>query len=413
MTDFYTFVNQQEKELAGYFTKAEEIAEFNQLKVLNAMQNNQLSEHHFAGTTGYGYDDLGREALEGIYAKVFKAESALVRPQMVSGTHALACALFGNLLPGDTLLSVTGPPYDTLHGVIGIRPQPGSLAEYGINYIQVDLTPEGKFDYDKIAEAIEKHKPIKMAAIQRSKGYAWRPSFTVSEIGELINFIKNIDESIICMVDNCYGEFVERTEPVEVKADMAVGSLIKNPGGGLAPCGGYIVGKESYVKNSANRLTAPGLGKKVGPTLGLTAALLQGLFLAPQVVEGSVRGAILAAAVFDKLGFEVLPGPKDPRADIVQAIKLKSEEKVLAFCRGIQKAAPVDSFVTPEGAPMPGYERKVVMAAGAFIQGSSIELSADAPLVPPYIVFMQGALTRYHAKIGIVSALKELMEGQA
>ncbi|MCL2422092.1 MAG: methionine gamma-lyase family protein [Defluviitaleaceae bacterium] len=402
------FVNKIEQEMAVYLEKVSQIAEHNQLKVLHAMQENRLSEAHFASTTGYGYNDLGRDALEAIYAAVFKAEAALVRPQLVSGTHALATALFGNLRPGDVLLSVTGAPYDTLHSVIGIKPTSGSLAEYGIVYDQVDLTSEGDIDYDKIAAAFS--KPIKMAAIQRSKGYEWRPSFTIAEIQRLIAFIKEISPDTICMVDNCYGEFVEYTEPVEAGADMAVGSLIKNPGGGLAPVGGYVVGKRQFVEGAAARLTAPGLGMEVGPTLGLTASLLQGLFLAPQVVEGSIRGAILAAAVFEKLGYPVLPGPTDARADIVQAIKIGSAEGVLAFCRGIQQAAPVDSFVTPEGAPMPGYAHQVVMAAGAFVQGSSIELSADAPLRPPFNVFLQGGLTRYHAKIGVIYALQSLIE---
>ena len=406
------FVNKAEQEMAFYLNEAKDIAEFNQLKVLRAMQENRLSEAHFAATTGYGYNDLGRDALEAIYATIFKAEAALVRPQLISGTHALAAALFGNLRPGDVLVSVTGAPYDTLQSVIGIRPAPGSLAEYGVTYRQVELTANGSFDYKKIAEALEctESKSVKMAAIQRSKGYAWRPSFTVSEIRELIEFIKSINQDIIVMVDNCYGEFVECDEPVEAGADMAVGSLIKNPGGGLAPVGGYIAGARRYVEMAATRLTAPGLGMEVGPTLGLTAPLLQGLFLAPQVVESSVQGAILAAAVFEKLGFPVLPGPRDIRTDIVQAIKLGSADKILAFCKGIQRAAPVDSFVTPEGASMPGYDHQVVMAAGAFVQGSSIELSADAPLRPPYNVYLQGGLTRYHAKFGVIYALQSLME---
>ena len=409
--DASKLINQIESEMSPFLEKADEIAEFNQMKILRAMQENRLSEAHFAPSTGYGYNDLGREALENIYASVFKAEAAMVRPQMVSGTHALTCALFGNLRPGDTLLYVTGAPYDTLHGVIGLRPASGSLAEYGVNYKQIDLTPEGGPDYDEIARALSKPGSAKIAAIQRSKGYAWRHSFTVSEIGQIIKFIKNISPDTICMVDNCYGEFVEYSEPTEVGADMAVGSLIKNPGGGLAPAGGYVVGAAEYVEAAAVRLTAPGLGREVGPTLGITSAFLMGLFLAPQVVAGSVRGAALAAAVFDKLGYPVLPGPKEPRADIVQAIKLGSAEKVLAFCRGIQRAAPVDSFVTPEGAPMPGYGHDVVMAAGAFIQGSSIELSADAPLKEPFIVYMQGGLTRYHAKIGVLYALEEVGGG--
>lgn len=411
MNEVADFVNQVEAEMDSCMNAADQVAEYNQQKVLNAMQENRISEVHFASTTGYGYNDLGRDALESVYATIFKAEAALVRPQMVSGTHALATALFGNLRPGDVLLSVTGVPYDTLQAVIGIRPALGSLAEYGISYRQVDLTTEGGFDYEGILSALSDVK-VKMVAIQRSKGYAWRPSFTVNQLEELISFIKGISPDIICMVDNCYGEFVEYAEPIEAKADLAVGSLIKNPGGGLAPAGGYIVGKASYVENAATRLTAPGLGMEVGPTLGITSTLMQGLFMAPQVVANSVRGAILAGAVFKKLGFSVLPNPLDVRADIVQAIKMDSAQGVLAFCKGIQKASPVDSFVVPEGAYMPGYDHSVVMAAGAFIQGSSIELSADAPLIPPFIVYMQGGLTRYHTKIGVMYALQELIEAR-
>lgn len=408
MPDPIELVNQMEEEMTPFLLESDKIAEHNQQKVLSAMQENRLSEAHFASTTGYGYNDLGRDTLEAIYASVFNAEAALVRPQMVSGTHALACALFGCLRPGDTLLYANGAPYDTLHGVIGIRPMPGSLAEYGVKYQQVDLTPGGGFDFEKIEASLEASFPIKMVAIQRSKGYSWRPSFSAAEINGLIRFIKDRSPSTICMVDNCYGEFVERDEP---QADMVVGSLIKNPGGGLAPVGGYIAGSRTCVEEAAYRLTAPGLGTEVGPTLGLTSHLLQGLFLAPQVVGGSIRGAILAAAAFENLGYEVLPGPRDARADIVQAIKLGSEDRVTKFCRGVQKAAPVDSFVVPEAASMPGYDHRVIMAAGAFVSGSSIEFSADAPITPPYIVYMQGGLTRYHAKIGVISALKELMEG--
>ena len=402
MDEITEFISRAEEEVAPQLAAADKIAEFNQLKVLKAMQNNRISEAHFAATNGYGYNDMGRDALEDVYAEIFKAEAALVRAQMVSGTHALAVALFGNLRPGDTLLSVTGAPYDTLHSVIGIRPAEGSLMDYGVKYKQVE------FDYDAIGLALAE-KP-KMAAIQRSKGYAWRPSYTIAEIAELIAFIKNISPETIVMVDNCYGELVEQKEPVEVGADLTVGSLIKNPGGGLAPAGGYIVGGRKYVEAAASRLTAPGLGFEVGASLGLTAIIMQGLFLASAVVEASVRGAILGAAVFKKLGFPVLPEPLEPRTDIVQAVKLGTADKVLAFCRGIQKAAPVDSFVTPVAAPMPGYGHDVVMAAGAFVQGSSIELSADAPLKEPYIVYMQGGLTRYHAKIGVEYALRELVE---
>jgi len=401
MDDITRFINEQLASLFGQLAEAEGIAEFNQLKVLRAMQENRISEAHFAATNGYGYNDLGRDALEDVYATIFKAEAALVRAQVVSGTHALALALFGNLRPGDTLLSVTGAPYDTLHSVIGIKPTEGSLQDYGVTYKQVE------FDYEEIGRALFE-KP-KIAAIQRSKGYAWRPSYTIAQIAELIAFIKKASPDTIIMVDNCYGEFVERLEPIEAGADMAVGSLIKNPGGGLAPVGGYVVGGKKYIEAAASRLTAPGLGLEVGPSLGLTGVLMQGLFLAPQVVEASVRGAVLAASVFEKLGFPVLPSPSETRTDIVQAIKLGSAEAVLAFCRGIQKAAPVDSFVTPEAAPMPGYSHNVVMAAGAFVQGSSIELSADAPLKEPFIVYMQGGLTRYHAKFGVECALREII----
>jgi len=394
-------VNECEKELNELLQETDRTAEYNQLKVLTAMQENRLSDAHFAATTGYGYNDLGRDVLEAIYASIFRAEAALVRPQMVSGTHALAAALFGNLRPGDTLLYVTGAPYDTLHAVIGIRPAAGSLAEYGVKYQQVE------FDYDEITKALQSTK-VKMAAIQRSKGYAWRPSYTIAEIRKLIAHIRTVSPHTLIMVDNCYGEFVEEEEPIEAGADMAVGSLIKNPGGGLAPVGGYIAGTRECIEGAAARLTAPGLGAEVGPTLGLTSQLLQGLFLAPQVVGGSVRGAVLAANVFEKLGFSTLPRYNDKRTDIVQAIRLGSPEAVLAFCRGIQRAAPVDSFVTPEAAPMPGYDHEVVMAAGAFVQGSSIELSADAPLREPYNVFLQGGLTRYHSKIGVMYAVTEI-----
>ncbi|MCL1988805.1 MAG: methionine gamma-lyase family protein [Firmicutes bacterium] len=402
-------VEQAEIAILPYLKEPSQIAEFNQLKVLQAMQQAKVSDAHFNTATGYGYNDLGRETLEQVYANVFRTESALVRPQLVSGTHALAVAFFGNLRPNDTLLYVTGAPYDTLHKVIGIKPADGSLAEFGVQYQQVDLLPNGAIDYPSLSAKLTSQK-IKMVAIQRSKGYAWRHSLTISEIAQLIKFIKNISPATICMVDNCYGEFVEPTEPTEVDADIVVGSLIKNPGGGLAPVGGYVVGKKKYVESAATRLTAPGLAMEVGPTLGLTSAILQGLFLAPQVVESSIIGAIIAAKTFENFGFEVLPTATEKRSDIVQAIKLGSENAVLAFCKGIQQAAPVDSFVVPEKAAMPGYSHQIVMAAGTFIQGSSIELSADAPLKPPFIVYMQGGLTRYHAKIGVIYAVKSLLE---
>ena len=400
-------VSKTESEIAPLYTQADEIAAVNQLKILTAMQECRLSDTHFNDSTGYGYNDEGRDVLEEIYAKVFKTEVALVRVQMVSGTHALAAALFGNLRPGDTLLSPVGKPYDTLESVIGIRPAPGSLAEYGVNYRQVDLLENGAFNYEEIRAALAA-KP-KMVTIQRSKGYAWRPSFTVQQIRELIQCIRNASPHTIILVDNCYGEFVQTEEPSE--ADLIAGSLIKNPGGGLALGGGYVAGKREFVEAAAARLTAPGIGSAVGPTLGMTRSLLQGLFLAPQVVSGSVKGAVLASALFSHLGFATNPAESDIRSDIVQAIELKTQENVLAFCAAIQKAAPVDGYVTPVPAPMPGYGHDVVMAGGTFIQGSSIELSADAPMRPPYIVYFQGGLTAAHSKTGVICALDALFKG--
>ncbi len=390
------------------FSSIDAVAEYNQLKVLKAMQENRVSDVHFAATTGYGYNDLGRDTLEDVYASVFHAESALVRPQLMCGTHALTVALAGNLRPGDELLSPVGKPYDTLEGVIGITPSRGSLAEYGITYAQVDLLPNGDFDYEGIKNAINER--TKMVTIQRSKGYDTRPTLSVTRIGELIAFIKNIRPDIICMVDNCYGEFVETIEPTDVGADLCVGSLIKNPGGGLAATGGYIVGKEEYVEMAAFRLSSPGLGKEVGATLGINSQLYQGFFMAPTVVAGALKGAIFAANVYEKLGFPVIPNGTESRHDIIQAVTLGSPERIVAFCKGIQAAAPVDSFVTPEPWAMPGYNSDVIMAAGAFVQGSSIELSADAPIQPPYAVYFQGGLTWYHAKFGIMMSLQKLYE---
>lgn len=390
------------------FDKIDQIAEYNQMKVIKAMQDNRVSDVHFAATTGYGYNDIGRDTLEAVYASVFHTEAALVRPQLTCGTHALSTALAANLRPGDELLSPVGKPYDTLESVIGIQPTKGSLAEYGITYAQVDLLPNGSFDYEGIKKAINER--TKMVTIQRSKGYQTRPTLSVAQIGELIAFVKSIKPELICMVDNCYGEFVEITEPSDVGADLCVGSLIKNPGGGLAPIGGYIVGKEEYVENCAYRLTAPGLGKEVGATLGLNNQLFQGFFMAPQVVSGALKGAIFAANAYEKLGFPVIPNGTEPRYDIIQAVTLGSPERIIAFCKGIQAAAPVDSFVTPEPWAMPGYHSEVIMAAGAFIQGSSIELSADAPIEPPYAVYFQGGLTWYHAKLGILMSLQKLYE---
>lgn len=399
---------QKESELKEQFQKVDDITEYNQLKVLSAMQKNKLSDIHFAATTGYGYNDLGREVLENIYADVFHTESGLVRPQITCGTHALTVALAGNLRPGDELLSPVGMPYDTLQGVIGIRKERGSLSEYGITYRQVDLLPEDKFDYDGIEKAIT--EKTKLVTIQRSKGYQWRTSFSVAQIKELISFVKSIKKDVICMVDNCYGEFVDIQEPSEVGADLVVGSLIKNPGGGLAPIGGYIVGKQEFVENAAYRLSSPGLGKEVGATLGITPSFIQGLFMAPQVVGGSVKTAIFASKLFEDIGFQVLPKYNEKRADIVQLIQMNSAENVIAFCQGIQKGAPVDSYVTPEPWDMPGYGCPVIMAAGAFVQGSSIELSADAPIKPPYHVFMQGGLSWHHGKIGVMIGLQTMIE---
>ena len=402
------FSIETENQLLERFRKLDDIAEFNQLKILKAMQDNRVSDIHFAATTGYGYNDIGRDTLEQVYADVFHAEDALVRPQLMSGTHALTVALAGNLRPGDEILSPVGKPYDTLEGVIGITESKGSLAEYGITYAQVDLLPDGGFDWDGIKSAINPR--TKLATIQRSKGYADRPTLSVERIGELIRFIKEQNPNIICMVDNCYGEFVETIEPTDVGADLCVGSLIKNPGGGLAPTGGYIVGRREYVENAAYRLSSPGLGKEVGATLGLNATLYQGFFLAPQVVSGAIKGAIYAANLYERLGYSVLPNGTEERYDIIQAVTLGSAEAVIAFCKGIQAAAPVDSYVTPEPWAMPGYQCEVIMAAGAFVQGSSIELSADAPIKPPYTVFFQGGLTWHHAKFGILMSLQKLYE---
>ena len=390
------------------FDAVDKVAEHNQAKVLWAMQKNKVSAACFVGTTGYGYDDFGRDNLERVYADVFHTEAALVRPQITCGTHALTVALSANLLPGDELLSPVGMPYDTLQEVIGIRPSPCSLAEYGVTYRQVDLLPDGGFDYENIAKAIGPE--TKLVTIQRSKGYATRPTFSVKQIGELIAFCKNIKPDLMVMVDNCYGEFVETIEPSDVGADMTVGSLIKNPGGGLAPIGGYIVGTKTCVERCAYRLSAPGLGQEVGANLGLMTALYQGFFLAPTVVAGAEKGAIFAANLYEPLGFRCVPGAQESRHDIIQAVELGSEESMIAFCKGIQAAAPVDSFATPWPSDMPGYEDRVIMAAGAFVQGSSIELSADGPIRAPYAVYFQGGLTWYHAKLGILMSLQKMVE---
>ena len=390
------------------FAEVDKIAEYNQAKVLRAMQKNRVSAACFAATTGYGYDDVGRDNLEQVYADVFHTEAALVRPQITCGTHALTVALSANLLPGDELLSPAGGPYDTLEEVIGIRESPCSLKEYGVSYRQVDLLPDGTFDFENIRKAI--NEKTKVVTIQRSKGYATRPTFSVKQIGELIAFVKEIKPSVVVMVDNCYGEFVETIEPSDVGADMTVGSLIKNPGGGLAPIGGYIVGTKACVSRCAFRLSAPGLGQEVGANLGLMPAFYQGLFLAPTVVAGAEKGAIFAANLYEPLGFRCVPNATESRHDIIQAVELGSEQAMIAFCKGIQAAAPVDSYATPLPWDMPGYEHQVIMAAGAFVQGSSIELSADGPIRPPYAVYFQGGLTWCHAKLGILMSLQQLVE---
>ena len=402
------FCLEVEASLKDRFEKLDEVAEYNQMKVLAAMQKHRVSAECFNGTTGYGYNDLGRDTLEEVYATCFKGEAALVRPQITCGTHALALALMSNVRPGDEILSPVGKPYDTLEEVIGIRPSKGSLAEYGVTYAQVDLLADGGFDFDGIRNAINDR--TKLVTIQRSKGYASRPTLSVERIGQLISFIKEVKPDVICMVDNCYGEFVEKREPLEVGADMIVGSLIKNPGGGLAPIGGYIVGKKECVENAAYRLTSPGLGKEVGASLGMMQSFFQGFFLAPTVVNAALKSAIFAANVFERLGFAVIPNGSESRHDIIQAVTFEKPEGLIAFCQGIQAAAPVDSYVTPEPWDMPGYDSQVIMAAGAFVQGSSIELSADGPLRPPYTAFFQGGLTWYHGKLGIMMALQKLYD---
>ena len=394
------------KGLEKRFERIDETAEYNQLKVIDAMQKARVSEACLLGTTGYGYNDLGRETLEKVYANIFKTEDALVRPQITCGTHALALALMSNLRPGDELLSPVGKPYDTLEEVIGIRPSRGSLSEYGITYRQVDLLPDGEFDFEGIKGAI--NEKTRLVTIQRSKGYETRKTLSVERIGELIGFIKDIRPDIICMVDNCYGEFVQRIEPSEVGADLVVGSLIKNPGGGLAPLGGYLAGKKECIENAAVRLTSPGLGREVGATLSVLPSFYQGLFLAPTVTAAALKGAIFAAALYERQGFEVIPSSSEERYDIIQAVVLKKPEALEAFCRGIQAAAPVDGFVTPEPWDMPGYDSQVIMAAGAFVSGSSIELSADGPMREPYAVYFQGGLTFPHAKLGMLKSLQEV-----
>lgn len=406
-----SFSNDVLKEIEGRFTQIDTVAEINQLKVIHAMQKNRVSENHLWGSTGYGYNDSGRDTLEAVYADIFHTEDALVRSQITCGTHALTIALSAILRPGDELLSPVGKPYDTLEGIIGIEgtKTKGSLREFGVSYRQVDLIGDSEFDYDGIRKAI--NEKTKLVTIQRSKGYAMRKTFSVKQIGELITYIKGIKPDVICMVDNCYGEFVDTIEPTEVGADLCVGSLIKNPGGGLAPLGGYIVGKKELVELAAYRLTAPGLGKEVGASLQVNPSFYQGLFLAPTVVASALKSAIFAANLYEKLGFVASPGGKEERNDIIQAIAFGSAERIIAFCQGIQQAAPVDAYVLPEPYAMPGYHSDVIMAAGAFVQGSSIELSADAPIEPPYSVYFQGGITWPHGKLGIIKTLQNMIDG--
>ena len=406
--DVFELGEKTEKTLEERFKKLDQVAEYNQLKVLNAFRSHRVSEAHFVPTTGYGSDDLGRDTLEEVYAEIFGAESALVRAQLVSGTHALSTALSGNLRPGDELLYISGGPYDTLEGVIGIRKERGCLFEYGVTYNQVELLDGGEFDFDKIKAAI--NNKTKIVAIQRSRGYSTRPTLSVEKIGKAVEFVKSINPKLICMVDNCYGEFVEEIEPTQVGADMIVGSLIKNPGGGLAPIGGYIAGTYECVENAACRLTAPGLGKELGANLGVNRSFYQGLFLAPTVVASSLKSAIFASCIYENLGYETFPGSSEERYDIIQSINLLEPKALCAFCEGIQAAAPVDSYVKPEPWAMPGYDSDVIMAAGAFVGGSSIELSADGPMKEPYSVFFQGGLTWYHAKLGIMLSLQKIYD---
>lgn len=404
--DVLIYSQSKEKEIKERFDDIDAVAEYNQIKVLNAMRKAKLSDSDFVCATGYGYGDISRDKLEEIYAHAFNTEAALVRPNLISGTHSLATALFGLLRPGDELLSPAGALYDTMEEVIGIRKSVGSLKEYGILYNQVDLIDNNEFDYDSIKSAIKGN--TRVVIIQRSKGYSSRRSFSVESIGNLISFIKNIRNDIVVLVDNCYGEFVEIIEPTDVGADVMVGSLIKNPGGGLAPIGGYIVGKEEYINKISYRLSAPGLGREVGASLGISKSMIQGFFMAPTVVASALKTALFAAKLYQDLGYEVFPRYEEKRADIIQSIILGSEDKLLKFCKGIQSASPVDSFVIPIGGYMPGYESDVVMAAGTFVQGASIELSADGPIREPYAVYFQGGLTYAHGKYGIISSLNEI-----
>jgi len=400
------------KDVEEEFKYYDEIREYNQLKILHAFQQERISDSHFTNSTGYGYGDIGRDSLDKVYARVFNCESALVRPHFVNGTHAIGAALFGNLRPKDTMLSICGTPYDTLHNIIGISGSKniGSLAEYGVNYKQINLTEDGKIDFEAIKKHLEEDKTIKLVHIQRSTGYGWRKSLLVSEIGEIISFIKGINPNVICFVDNCYGELIDKYEPTDVGADLIAGSLIKNIGGGIAPTGGYIAGKQKYVEQAAYRLTVPGIGGECGSTFGVMRLLYQGLFLAPHIAMEAVKGAVFCSRIMELAGFEVLPKFNDRRSDIIQAVKFNDEEKLINFCKGIQAGSPIDSFVQCEPWDMPGYNDQVIMAAGAFIQGSSIELSADAPIREPFIAYLQGGLTFDHAKIGVLISLSKILK---
>ena len=408
--EIFSLYNTALKDVEEEFKIYDEIRELNQLKVLNALQEERISESHFTNSSGYGYGDIGRDSLDKVYARVFNAESALVRPHFVNGTHAIACAIMGNLRPNDTMVCISGKPYDTLHNIIGIGEEKriGSLKEYGVNYKQVDLV-DGKFDEDKIISLLKEDKSIRLVHIQRSTGYGWRNSFLVSEIGDIIRKVKEIREDVVVFVDNCYGEFIDTIEPTDVGADLIAGSLIKNIGGGIAPTGGYIAGKEEFVTQASFRLTTPGIGGECGSTFGVMRQFYQGLFLAPHIAMEAVKGAVFCARIMELAGFEVLPKYNEKRSDIIQAIKFNDKDKLINFCKGIQKASPIDSFVECEPWDMPGYSDQVIMAAGAFIQGSSIELSADAPIREPYIAYLQGGLTFDHAKIGVLFALSNII----
>lgn len=400
------FCDEIEKQVSSEFYAIDEIASYNQLKVLNAMQIHKLSSNHFNWHTGYGYDDPGREKIEEIYSEIFQTEDAIVRPIIVNGTHALTLCLAGILRKDDLLLSIAGKPYDTLDEVVGISNKYGQALD--IKYEQIDLDVDGNFQFELIKEALK--QPVKMIYIQRSSGYSWRQSLTINKIEEIITFVKSIQPNVIVMIDNCYGEFLDYKEPTEVGADIMAGSLIKNPGGGLAISGGYIVGKRELIEQVSYRMTTPGIGKECGLMFGQTRTMFHGLFIAPQTVAGAIKGAIFCSKVFEELGYEVNPKYNEPRSDIIQSVKLGTKEQVITFCEGIQAAAPVDSYVTPVPWEMPGYDSEVIMAAGAFVQGSSIELSADAPIRPPYIVYFQGGVTYEHSKFGVVKALNRLVE---